>query len=405
LNDAASPRTLASTGSRRRLSWLRGTVRVACLALAVAALLSAPAWPRSPLGVAAASPLVAVASLLATRAIRAATLLGLLVGLIALARRRWFCHWVCPTGLCCDLAGRLGTRMGRPCRRLPKLGPWIVLVTLGGAAVGYPLLLWLDPLAIFSGLFSLNAGPTARWCALGVPVVVLLSLLAPGGWCGRLCPLGAMQDLLWRTPKAVRQVLSSTKPAAARTGFRLARRAVFGLALGAVWAATTRKLRAASPARLRPPGAIEPWNFSGVCIRCGNCTRACPARIITAELGEHGIAQLLTPIVHFREDYCREDCTRCMDVCPSGALRPLSAQEKILAPMGLPRVDMNRCLLGDDRECAICRNRCPFQAITLVFSQADYVLTPQVDPHKCSGCGACELSCPTLPIKAIVVRP
>ena len=405
MNDAASPRTLASIGSRRRLNWLRGTVRVACLALAAAALLSAPAWPRSPLWVAAASPLVAVASLLATRTIHAATLLGLLVSLIALARRRWFCRWACPTGLGCDLAGRLGTRMGCRYRRLPKLGPWIALATLAGAGVGYPLLLWLDPLAMFSGLFSLNASSTARWCALGVPVVMLLSLLAPGGWCGRLCPLGAMQDLLWRAAKGVRQVFSSTRPAAAKTGFRLARRAVFGLALGAVWAAATRKLRAASPARLRPPGAIEPWNFSGVCIRCGNCTRACPARIVTVDLGEHGIAELLTPIVHFREDYCREDCTRCMDVCPSGALRPLSVREKILAPIGLPRVDMNRCLLGDDRECAICRNRCPFQAITLVFSQADYVLTPQVDSHKCSGCGACELSCPTLPIKAIVVRP
>ena len=320
-------------------------------------------------------------------------------------RRRWFCRWVCPTGLCSDLAGRLGTRMGCRCPRLPPLGQWIALLTLAGACVGYPLLLWLDPLAHVQRLVQPECPPEARWCALGVPLVVLMSVLLPGQWCGSLCPLGAMQDLLSRTATALRQAFSPTrKPIAAKPGFRLARRALFVVALGAVWAAATRKLRAATAGGFVRREPIEPWNFSGVCIRCGNCSRACPARIITADVGAHGVAELLTPIVDFRQDYCREDCTRCMDVCPSGALRPLSAAGKLLAPIGLPHVDMNRCLLGDDRECSICRNRCPLEAITFVFSQADYVLTPQVDPHKCSGCGACELACPTSPVKAIVVR-
>jgi ferredoxin-type protein NapF len=270
--------------------------------------------------------------------------------------------------------------------------------------VGYPLLLWLDPLAMFSGVFSLNAGREARWCALTLPIIVLIGVLLPGRWCGSLCPLGAMQDLLSRTATALRQAFAPTaQPMAAKPGSRLARRAMLGAAVGVVWAAATRKLRAATAGRLRPPGAIEPWHFSGLCIRCGNCMRACPARIIAADVGEHGVAEFLTPVVAFRQDYCHEDCTRCMDVCPSGALRPLSPQEKIRAPIGLPYVDMSRCLLGDDRECSVCRSRCPLEAITFVFSEADYVLRPQVDPHKCSGCGACELACPTSP-KAIVVR-
>jgi ferredoxin-type protein NapF len=155
---------------------------------------------------------------------------------------------------------------------------------------------------------------------------------------------------------------------------------------------------------VRPPGAREEPGFLGVCIRCGNCVRACPARIIEPDLAPRGIAGLLAPVLHFRDDYCREDCTRCMDVCPSGALARLSLQQKRLRPLGLARVDMRVCLLSDDQECAICRNRCPYEAIAIAFSEADYSVTPQIDSQKCPGCGACEAACPTSPVKAIVVE-
>jgi ferredoxin len=133
--------------------------------------------------------------------------------------------------------------------------------------------------------------------------------------------------------------------------------------------------------------------------------RACPTRIISPAGGRHGLAGLLTPTLHFERDYCREDCSRCTDVCPTGALVPIAPRSKLAAPMGLPDVDMDLCLLGDDRECSACRRSCPYGAITYVFSEIDYTLTPRVDPAKCPGCGACELACPTAPTKAIVVRP
>ena len=66
---------------------------------------------------------------------------------------------------------------------------------------------------------------------------------------------------------------------------------------------------------------------------------------------------------------------------------------------------MDLCLLGDDRECSVCRNRCPYEAIRLVFSEEEYTLTPVVDLDRCPGCGACEAACPTQPTKAIVVEP
>jgi ferredoxin len=206
--------------------------------------------------------------------------------------------------------------------------------------------------------------------------------------------------------------MKTTPDPVSRTPWRLARRVVLGGLVGAAWAALAKRTRADVPPTLRPPGARGTGSerrsgpeFVGLCIRCGNCVRACPAKIIEPDRSSPGIAGLLAPIIRFAHDYCREDCTRCTAVCPSGALRPLALPEKRRTPIGLPRVDMDVCLLGDDHDCAVCRSFCPFEAIKLVFSEADHTLTPQIDAARCPGCGACQVACPTQPRKAIVVYP
>jgi len=72
---------------------------------------------------------------------------------------------------------------------------------------------------------------------------------------------------------------------------------------------------------------------------------------------------------------------------------------------GLGIGDLNVCLLGEDREYAECLRWCPYEAIRYVFSEASYTLTPVIDTEKCTGCGACEMACPTKPDKAIVIVP
>jgi ferredoxin-type protein NapF len=357
----------------------------------------------------ALSPLLATAALIATRVFQLATGLGLLVGLIAVLRRRWFCRWVCPTGLCSEVASRLGRRLGRKPPRLPPVGQWIALVTLAGACLGYPLLLWLDPLAVFAAAFAwtkADAEATARWAAAALPALLVFGLLLPHAWCHRICPLGAMQELL-----AVLNVGSARRPRASgeldvpeRRG-NVARRVVLFSGIGLVWAAAVHRLRRAAPTPLRPPGAADEAQFTGVCIRCGNCIRACPAEIVHPDPGEHGIAGWLAPIVRFEEDYCREDCVQCTEACPSGALMPVAAKDKIAASIGFPRVDMDVCLLGDNRDCSACRSHCPFEAIRYRFDEETYTLTPEIDPRRCPGCGACQVACPTQPVKAIVVEP
>jgi ferredoxin-type protein NapF len=153
---------------------------------------------------------------------------------------------------------------------------------------------------------------------------------------------------------------------------------------------------------IRPPGAIDERRFTGVCVRCGNCVRACPAGIIRPDLGRLGIGGFLSPVVSFENNYCLEDCRRCTEVCPSGAVRRLSLEEKRKTAMGVAWVNMSLCLLSENQECNVCASHCPYEAITIAFNEKHYTSTPQIAREKCPGCGACEVACPTRP-KAIRV--
>ena len=118
------------------------------------------------------------------------------------------------------------------------------------------------------------------------------------------------------------------------------------------------------------------------CLRCGNCIRSCPHGIIQRDTGGNGWTSILSPVLHFENNYCREDCVRCTEVCPSGALARLSLAKKEKIKIGLPRVNMDVCLLGRDRECSACRRWCPYDAIRYVFSEAEYTLVPVIDPER-----------------------
>ena len=405
----AKRQSLADTRVLKPYGRARLAVRSACLVGAVVLLWPGLAAASLSVLVPALSPFVALAVLVAARTLPVAALVALVVGAAALVRRRFFCRSVCPVGLCLDGAGKLGRCWGRAPRPGVLWGQWIVLLTLGSACLGWPLLLWLDPLAIFAGVFDLSTRPVAAgaWlAATAFAVVFVLSVVWPNVWCGRICPLGAFQDLLHQAPRRLRAAVGrrdDTHQGADMGG--LSRRAVLGVAAGAGSAGMLKLVRGQPRPVLRPPGARDESDFVGLCTRCGNCLRACPSGIIRRDPGQNGWASLLTPVLCFHDDYCREDCTRCTQVCPTGALARLLPADKTQMRLGLPRVDMDVCLLADDRECSACARWCPYDAIRYEFCETTYTLTPQIDAQKCTGCGACEAACPTTPNKAIVVCP
>ena len=280
----------------------------------------------------AASPFVA-GNILVSRSLPLATgSIGLIALVACVARRRWFCRWACPVGLLLRQTRRLSKSPGRILKM--RLGRWLALASLGGAAFGLPLLLWLDPIVLFTAGFGVLYQPARIGAAAALAilaVILVVSLSDRGLWCRCLCPAGGIQDVCaaWRFLIAKR---TATRPNPAR-GRRavlvgLASATVFGF--GAILGKSGRRLVRSS--RLRPPGAVDEATFAGLCSRCGNCVRACPAGIIRPLT--NGRVDVLTPTLTFTDAYCREDCVRCTEVCPTGALEQVTLEQKPAVKIG-----------------------------------------------------------------------
>lgn len=397
------------------MRWNRQHYRASVRCLLLLAFI-ALAWPWAEAGwiravLPALSPHVAVGTTLALQGAGSLTLLAVPMLLLALFIPRFICHHVCPTGFLQELLERLRPAGSTRWQSVPRLGRGIVLLTLGGAALGYPLFLWLDPLALFNGFFNAWHKPltaSALLAGLGLPLLLLFDLVFPRAWCKRICPLGATQDLLalpgnqWRARRCAAEPPESTESplrlSAARRDFLAV---CAGAALGSWWG---RSRVTASPP-LRPPGAVAEEHFAGVCIRCGNCAQACPTRIIQPDLGQHGLAGLVAPVLDFTRDHCRKDCHRCTQVCPSGAITRLTLPEKNRFIIGRAQLNLDTCWLASGHECTACIRACPYGALAVRSTDGGFSTAPVLDASKCNGCGACVPVCPVRPERAVNVIP
>ena len=143
-------------------------------------------------------------------------------------------------------------------------------------------------------------------------------------------------------------------------------------------------------------------DFLEKCTGCGLCVARCPAKVLRPSSNEFGWLHMLHPVMHFDSSYCRYNCTRCTDVCPTGALLPLTVDEKHIFIIGHARVETDNCI-----GCGLCAERCPREAVKLVarpgWHNGQSIMVASVNTDLCIGCGACEYICPATPLKAIVV--
>lgn len=368
---------------------LKFIVRLLILAAALFFIIGGPLPEWMERLVPALSPLTLFAESIAQRTWFAGlfwTLPPLAVLVLAMFQGRFFCKHICPLGTLYSLPKKISLKK----RILPvRLNALIFWIILSASALGLPLLLWLDPLSTVS-----RAGAwydAAAWIpGLLIPLFLLLSFIQPQVWCTHLCPLGYSFDLLNRR--------------SGKTTFNRDRRQfVAGLGIGIPAALILPKLgkKSGKPAVL-PPGATE--EFADTCTRCYACVNACPSGIIRVKR-DGNLNELFMPELCFDNGTCEESCNRCSQVCPTGAIRMLSHDEKWRTQIGQARVRKGRCLAWADNEyCMVCDEYCPYNAIETVW-RGD-IACPVVNPDLCRGCGACEYACPAFRAgKAIFVHP
>jgi len=150
-----------------------------------------------------------------------------------------------------------------------------------------------------------------------------------------------------------------------------------------------------------PPGAFGIRHLSKHCTGCQLCVSACPNHVLRPSTD---LQHLMQPVSSYEKGYCRPECTRCSEVCPTGAIRPISRAEKSSVQIGHAVWVKENCIpLTNGDQCGHCATVCPVGAITLVRHESG-VMVPAVNDFHCIGCGACENLCPARPFPAIYVE-
>ena len=159
-----------------------------------------------------------------------------------------------------------------------------------------------------------------------------------------------------------------------------------------------------APARdipVTPPGSKSVKDFYSRCTACQLCVAECPNNVLRPSAS---LEHLMQPEMSFEKGYCRPECTRCSELCPTGAISKISREEKTRYQVGIAQVNRELCVAENGTECGNCARRCPASAIDMVRIEDRGIHIPVVKENLCIGCGACENLCPARPISAITVN-
>ena len=156
---------------------------------------------------------------------------------------------------------------------------------------------------------------------------------------------------------------------------------------------------------LVPAGSVSLKHFSDHCTACQLCVSACPNQVLRPSTS---LMNLMQPEMSYERGYCRPECTRCSDICPAGAILPVTVEEKTAIQIGHAVVELSSCVVNTNGvSCGNCARHCPVGAIRMVRRNPDdpgSLRIPTVNEEKCIGCGACENLCPARPFTAIHVE-
>lgn len=152
-----------------------------------------------------------------------------------------------------------------------------------------------------------------------------------------------------------------------------------------------------------PPGAGSIEEFNKHCTACSLCITTCPNQVLVPSIRQYGLAWIMQPVMDFHKSFCMFNCTRCTEVCPTYALKPLELEAKKLTQLGKVYFIKDNCIVKTEKTaCGACSEACPTKAVYMVPYEGN-LLIPETNADICIGCGHCEYACPTVPYKAIYV--
>jgi polyferredoxin/Pyruvate/2-oxoacid:ferredoxin oxidoreductase delta subunit len=294
-------------------------------------------------------------------------------------------------------------------------------------------------LVIFTVILCLNLFAARFWCRYLCPLGGLLGLISKlaifqrkvggdcreCGLCSRRCPTGTIQpgpgyesdpaecimclDCLRECPDRA----TSFPPSLPQPGWesynptRRQALAAGGLTVAALAVAGAEPFNLKDhPFLIQPPGG-RTNDLLNKCVRCGECSRACPTSAIQPAVAEAGWTGFWSPILIMRLGYCDYSCNACGQVCPVGAIPPLDLAEKRLQIIGKAKIDRDRCVAwAENRTCIVCEEMCPLPEKAIILQAPENLedaKLPEVVYDLCIGCGICETKCPAYGESAIRV--
>ena len=156
---------------------------------------------------------------------------------------------------------------------------------------------------------------------------------------------------------------------------------------------------------ISPPGSHSGDHLIKHCTACQLCVSACPNQVL------HSSTRWMTlmhPEMSFERGYCRPECVKCSEVCPTSSIQPITVADKSATQIGHAVWVKERCVvISKDTSCGNCARHCPVGAIQMVASdlaRKDSLTIPVVNTERCIGCGACEHLCPSNPYSAIYLE-
>ena len=389
------------------------------------------------------------------------------IAIVTLLFGRIYCSMVCPLGIFQDILSsvfkkkkRFHYTKGYPVVRYAFLIAFLAFVALGLAS----LIAIIDPYSIFGRWTAVG---TASGLAFNLVAIVTFIIICVFGiffgrsYCNNICPVGTILGLLSKyslfrfninTDKcngckvcamkckgkcinpeehkvdmdrcvgcfncignckqgAISYSLRGMKMAEPTDNSRRTFVGIVGLLTSSLLFAKAKNVSEAvasldgktTPKRrtpLKPAGAQSLNIFSKHCTGCQLCVNHCPQHVLKPSAD---LTSFMQVEMSYEDGYCDIDCNKCSQVCPTGAISPITLEEKNATQIGhavaYPDYCINNASTGS---CGKCEEVCPAGAITLI--EKDGKMVPSIDEEFCIGCGACEFNCKASPVKAIIVE-